>query len=55
MIRPGRKSASYLAAPPVEGELPRLQAPAHLNDDERAIFDEIVEDRRNILPDRICR
>jgi len=43
MIRPGRKSASYLAAPPVDGGQPRLQPPSFLTNDEQALFTELVE------------
>jgi hypothetical protein len=43
MIRPGRKSASYRSAPPFDVGLPRLQAPEFLSDEERSLFNDLIE------------
>jgi hypothetical protein len=43
MIQRGRKSAQHFSAPAVDGDPPRLQPPAHLDDRERSLFVELVE------------
>ena len=42
MLQRGRKSASLLAVPAVDGSPPKLQPPQTLQDDERILFDQIV-------------
>jgi hypothetical protein len=43
MRQRGRKTTDHLAALSVNGDPPRLQPPAHLNDHERALFVELIE------------
>jgi phage terminase small subunit len=43
VIRPGRKSAAQLAAPPINGGQPRLEPPEFLSETERKLFVELIE------------
>src|SRR5262245_50765797 len=52
MLQRGRKSSAALAVPVVDGSPPRLEPPANLIADERAIFNNLVDavDRRHFRP-----
>ena len=43
MIRPGRRSAAQLSAPPINGGQPRLEPPEFLSEAERSLFLELTQ------------